>query len=62
MANYGLTETWKVVYYPSVDNMSAGRMGVALIEAQTQAEASYFFKQQYAGEFSTISSIQRLNG
>ncbi len=55
---YGKTETWKVVYYPKV--LDAGRMGVAFVEAETKAEASYFFKQQYEGEFHTISSIEKL--
>ena len=57
---YGKTETWKVVYYPKVFN--GGMRGVAFVEAETQAEASYFFKQQYAGEFHTIESIERLTG
>lgn len=58
MANYGKTETWKIVYYPKV--LNAGRMGVAFIEAQTRSEASYFFKLQYEGEFSTIASIEQI--
>ncbi len=50
--------TWKVVYFPKV--LNAGMMGVAFVEAPTRAEASYFFKLQYAGQFSTISSIEKL--
>jgi hypothetical protein len=57
---YGKTETWKVVYYPKV--LNGGMRGVAFVEAETQAEASYFFKQQYAGEFHTIERIGRLTG
>ena len=58
MANYGKNETWKITYVPK--NSMAGRMGVALIEAQTRSDATYFFRQQYAGEFSTISTCEKL--
>lgn len=54
------TETWKVVYFPKV--LNAGMRGVAFVEAKTQAEASYYFKQQYVGEFSAIERIERLTG
>ena len=47
--------TWKVVYHPIV--MQGGIRGVAFVEAPTQAEASYTFKQLYAGQFFTIDSI-----
>ena len=60
MANYGAYETWKVVYYPKV--LNAGMMGVAFIEAQTMSEASYYFKQQYAGQYSTIARIEKFTG
>lgn len=60
MSNYGSYETWKVVYYPKV--LNAGMRGVAFIEAQTQAEASYFFKLQYEGQFSTIERIEKFTG
>lgn len=60
MANYGKTETWKVVYYPKV--LNAGMMGVAFIEAQTRSDASYYFQQQYAGQYSTIASIEKFTG
>lgn len=52
-----MTYTWKVVYYPKV--MNGGMMGVAFVQAATQAEASYFFKMQYAGQFSTIDRIEK---
>ena len=58
MANYGKTETWKVVYIPKT--LNAGMKGVAFIEAQTKAEASYFFKQQYAGQYHTIDTIEKI--
>ena len=58
MANYGKNETWKIVYYPK--ELNAGRMGVALIEAQTRADATYYFRQQYAGQFHTIDSCEKL--
>jgi hypothetical protein len=58
MANYGKTETWKIIYTPK--ELNAGMRGVALIEAETRSEASYYFKQQYAGQFSVIESCQKL--
>ena len=50
--------TWKVVYVPQV--MNGGMRGVAFVEAATQAEASYFFKLQYSGQFHTIEKIEKL--
>ena len=52
-----MTYTWKVVYVPKV--MNGGMRGVAFVEAATQAEASWAFKQQYAGQFSTIERIEK---
>lgn len=60
MSFYGRTETWKIVYNPKV--LNGGRMGVALIEATSKQTATYAFKQQYAGEFSTIQSCTKLIG
>jgi hypothetical protein len=57
---YGKLETWKVVYYPT--NRGAGQMGVALIEADTRQSAMYSFSQQYAGQYTTIKSCQKLLG
>ena len=54
------TTTWKIVYHPKVFN--AGNMGVALIEAATKHDAMYTFGQQYAGEYSTIKSCNKLLG
>ena len=56
-----MTYTWKVVYYLPGDQWSGGNIrGVALVEACTQPEASWAFKQQYAGQFSTIEKIEKL--
>lgn len=58
MGIYGPLETWKVVYYPT--DMSAWQMGVALIEAESQHQAVYTFKQQYAGQYRTVESCEKL--
>ena len=58
MGFYGKWDTWKVVYYPKV--MNGGIRGVAFVEAGDRAHASYTFKQQYAGQFSTIASIEKV--
>ena len=60
MSFYGTWKTWKTVYTPKV--LDEGMQCVAFVKAETQAEASYFFKQQYAGEFHTIERIERLTG
>lgn len=57
---YGPTETWKIVYYPAVAN--GGMVGVALVEADTHQQAMYNFRQQYAGQYSTVQSCQKLLG
>ena len=54
----GPTKTWKVVYYPKV--LNGGTRGVAFVEADTRQWAMYTFQQQYAGEYSTVDSIQEL--
>ena len=54
------TTTWKIVYYPKV--LNAGTMGVALIEAATKHDAMYTFGQQYAGEYLTVKSCNKLLG
>lgn len=53
-----MTYTWKVVYVPKV--MNGGMRGVAFVEACTQPEASWAFKQQYAGQFFTIEKIEKI--
>lgn len=55
-----MTYTWKVVYYLPSHKWSGGNSrGVAFVEAHTQPEASWAFKQQYAGQFSTIERIEK---
>ena len=55
-----MTFTWKVVYFLPSHQWSGGNIrGVAFVEACTQAEASWAFKQQYAGQFSTIEKIEK---
>ena len=55
-----MTYTWKVVYFLPGNQWSGGNIrGVAFVEAYTQAEASWAFKQQYAGQFSTIEKIEK---
>lgn len=60
MSIYGKTYTWKVVYYPTPDKIGGGYRGVALIEAIDRADANYFFQKQYAGQYSTIDSIEKV--
>lgn len=53
--------TWKVVYYLPPSQWSGGNIrGVAFVEAATRPEASFAFKQQYAGQYSTIDKIEKL--
>lgn len=55
-----MTYTWKVVYFLPGNQWSGGNIrGVAFVEACTQPEASWAFKQQYAGQFSTIEKIEK---
>ena len=55
-----MTYTWKVVYYLPGDQWRGGvNKGVAFVEAATRAEASFAFQTQYAGQFSTIDSIEK---
>ena len=56
-----MTYTWKVVYFlPSSQWKGGSIRGVAFVQAATQTEASYAFRQQYAGQFSTIEKIEKL--
>jgi hypothetical protein len=57
---YGPLETWKVVYYPR--ELNGGVMGVALVEADCQQQAMRAFREQYAGQYSTIQSCKKLLG
>jgi hypothetical protein len=58
MSYYGPLETWKVVYYPN--DMTGGKMGVALVEADCRQQAMYTFQQQYAGQYRTVSTCEKL--
>ena len=60
MNYYGKSYTWKIVYTPKV--MDGGIRGVALIEAETRADAMHSFSHQYAGEYFTVESCTKLNG
>lgn len=50
--------TYKIVYYPPV--LNAGMRGVAFIEADTQSMATYTFRQQYQGQYSTIDKVEKV--
>lgn len=58
MSFYGKWETYKIVYLPKV--LNGGVRGVAFVEAGDRAHAMYTFRQQYAGEFSTVESCEKL--
>lgn len=55
---YG-TFTWKIVYGLKEIKMGVST-GVAFVEASNRTDASLAFKQQYAGEYNTIRSIEKL--
>lgn len=55
-----MTHTWKVIYFlPSSQWKGGSIRGVAFVQAATQANASWAFRQQYAGQFSTIEKIEK---
>jgi len=56
---YG-TFTWKVVYGLKEIKMGVST-GVAFVEASNRTDASLAFRQQYAGQFTTIRSIEKLS-
>ena len=60
MAFYGVWETWKIVYIPKV--MNGGVRGVAFVEAGDRHHAIHTFMQEYAGEYTTIESCEKLFG
>lgn len=63
MSFYGKWETYKIVYYLPTSQWSGGNTkGVALVEAGDKAHASQVFREQYAGEYSTVCSIEKLLG
>lgn len=53
-----MTETWKVVYIPSIQNN--GMRGVALIEAVSRSEAMFAFQRQYSGQYHTVETCTKL--
>ncbi len=55
---YGPLETWKIVYYPK--ELNAGQMGVALVEADCRSQAMFTFQSQYAGQYHTVKSCEKL--
>jgi hypothetical protein len=57
---YGQKDTYKIVYYPKV--LNNGAMGVALIEAYDRSHAMSIFQDEYAGQFHTVYSCERLLG
>ena len=57
---FGKHETWKIVYIPKV--MNNGARGVALVEAVDRQHAMNQFRSQYAGEYTTVESCQKLLG
>ncbi len=58
MGIYGPTSTWKIVYYPKV--LNGGTLGVAFVEADSRHWAMHTFQEQYAGEYSTIKSCEKM--
>lgn len=60
MMMYGKAETWKVVYYPSAPGSIT--LGVALVEADCRHTAMQAFREQYAGQYRTIRSCDKLLG
>ena len=57
---FGKHETWKIVYIPKI--MNNGARGVALVEAVDRQHAMNQFMSQYAGEYTTVESCQKLLG
>ena len=58
MSFYGKWETWKLVYIPK--EMNGGVRGVALVEAGDRGHAMQTFREQYAGEYTTVESCEKL--
>jgi hypothetical protein len=57
---YGQKETWKITYYPK--ELQGGMLGVALVEAIDHSDAMYTFQNQYAGQYHTIRTCEKLLG
>jgi len=58
MMMIGKPETWKIVYYPK--DSSSISLGVALVEADCHQTAMQAFREQYAGQYFTIKSCEKL--
>jgi hypothetical protein len=56
----GKPETWKVVYYPAA--LGSINLGVAFVEADCHHTAMQAFREQYAGQYSTVRSCEKLFG
>ena len=60
--SFGNTVTWKVVYHLPPEQQNNGRMGVALVEGVTRQDAMYNFMMEYAGQYSTVDTCEKLLG
>lgn len=58
MSFYGKWETWKIVYIPQ--EMNGGIRGVAFVEAGDRGHAMQTFREQYAGQYATVVSVEKL--
>lgn len=58
MAFYGQWELWKITYIPKV--MNGGIRGVAIVEAGDRHHAMQTFREQYAGEYTTVETCEKL--
>lgn len=58
MGIYGKYETYKIVYNYKYQNN--GSKGVAFVEAGDKWHAMGIFQQQYAGQFFTIESCEKV--
>lgn len=56
-----MTDTWKIVYNLPPDQISGGNIrAVAFVEAVSRGDASSCFQRQYAGQYFTIYSIEKV--
>lgn len=60
MSIYGKYDTYKIVYHYKYQNN--GQMGVAFVEAGDRSHAIGIFMEQYAGQYHTIASCEKLLG
>jgi hypothetical protein len=55
------TYTWKIVYNLPSNKISGGNIrAVAFVEAVSRGDASTCFQRQYAGQYFTIYSIEKV--